>query len=173
VHGEERRELAAGLFGALIVVDGAAPLDTVTDRVVLLSDGGLDPEAGVYVNGAKRPRLTLTAGRAQRLRVIGISSNATREVTILQGADTTRWRLLARDGAELAGAPEPLTPALKLFGPGMIADYEVTPAEPGELTLRVVSRGIGGRIRETLTIPITVEAPRLSLGAQPRAAARP
>jgi manganese oxidase len=171
VHGEEGDELAFGLYGPLIVRDGPAALDTLRDRILLVSDPGLRPAARVLVNGSPAPRITMTAGVAYRLRVIGIRSNGTTELGILRGAEMTQWRLLARDGAELSGAPEPLTPALRLVGPGTIADYEYTPTEPGTLTLRLVTPAAAA-VRDTVAIPITVLAPAPSLGAQPAARAR-
>ena len=57
----------------------------------------------------------------------------------------------------VAEPAEPPTPAVRLIGPGMIADYELTPAAPGELTLRVVL-GLGPRPLDSLEVPITVAA---------------
>lgn len=172
VHSEEGRELASGLYGALLVVEGPASLDS-RDRVVLISDAGPQPAPTALVNGSTLPPIApLTAGRPHRLRLIGIASNAAREVSLLQGADTAQWRLLARDGAEIVGDAEPLTRALRPLPTGTIADYEVTPSKPGELTLRVITRGPGGVVREALRIPIVVSAPRVTVGAR-SAPARP
>jgi FtsP/CotA-like multicopper oxidase with cupredoxin domain len=160
IHGEPGRELASGLYGPLIVTDGETSSDTLSSRMLLISDAGPAVPPGAFVNGSRSPRIEMTAGRAYRLRIMSIPANATREVSVLQGSDTASWRLLARDGAEITGTREPPTQALQLFGPGMTADYGITP-RPGEtLTLRVVSRGPAGRVRETLSIPIVVTSPR-------------
>jgi FtsP/CotA-like multicopper oxidase with cupredoxin domain len=163
VHGEEGRELAYGLYAPLIVLDGPATLDTVTDKVIVVSDGGARREDGVLVNGSAAPRLTLTAGRAHRLRLIGITSNLAPTVTLVQGTDTLAWRLLALDGAELTGPPEPLTRARRVVGPGTIADVELTPAKPGELTMLVrigpppgVDPSLAARFARTMSVPIAV-----------------
>ena len=166
VHGESGQELASGLYGALMVLEPGAALDSLADQVVLISDADPLPLSGAFVNGSRSPRLSLTAGRPNRLRIIGITANAAREISLLSGDDTLRWRPLARDGAELTGDPEPLRQALWVIGPGIIADYEVTPVTPGELTLRVISRGPAGRVREELRIPMTVTAARMSLGSR-------
>jgi FtsP/CotA-like multicopper oxidase with cupredoxin domain len=165
VHGEEGRELAYGLYAPLLVLDDPAKLDTTTDKLILVSDGGTRREDGVLVNGSVNPRITLTAGRAHRLRLIGITSNLAPVVTLLQGADTLQWRLLALDGAELTGPPEGLRPARRAVGPGTIADYEFTPVAPGEVTLFVrvgpppgVDRVLAERFGRTMSIPITVVA---------------
>ena len=159
VHGEAGQELASGLYGALIVTERETSVDTLTNRLLLISDAGVALPAGGFVNGSTSPRIEMTAGRAYRLRIMSISSNATREVILVQGSDTASWRLLARDGAEVTGAREPLTQALQFFTPGMTADYEFTPRPGEELTLRLVSRngGIRGTVRETLSIPIVVK----------------
>ncbi|MFL5579890.1 MAG: multicopper oxidase domain-containing protein [Gemmatimonadaceae bacterium] len=166
VHGEEGEELASGLHGPLLVLDDPAALDTLADKVLLVSDAGpLRPgeRRGFFVNGTLTPRLTLTAGKPHRLRLIGITGNGAADIAILSGSETVRWRLLARDGAELTGAPEPLTPARVTVRPGMIADYELTPVGTGELMLdmTVIERG---RPVSALRAPITIVPPTTSLG---------
>ncbi|HKG93746.1 MAG TPA: multicopper oxidase domain-containing protein [Gemmatimonadaceae bacterium] len=166
VHGEDGHELAAGLYAPLIVVEGPPVLDTLAERVLLVSNASARGEDGVVVNGSSSPRITLTAGRTHRLRMIGITSGFPADLAIRRGADTLRWRLLARDGAELTGAPEPLTPALRRVGAGMTADYEfLAPAEPGELTLHVrtgtlnLRPGLPGYFIREWSVPITVVPP--------------
>jgi hypothetical protein len=165
VHGEEGRELAYGLYAPLIVLDDRTALDTLTDKLLIVSDAGTRREDGVFVNGSTAPRITLTAGRPHRVRLIGITSNLAPTIVLTQGADTVRWRLLARDGAELTGAPEPLAPARRLVAPGTIADYELTPAAAGELTLLVragpppgADPALAARLAPPMRIPITVVA---------------
>jgi manganese oxidase len=166
VHGEEGDELASGLHGSLLVLDEPAALDTLTDKVLLVSDAGpLRPgqRRGLFLNGTLTPRLTLTADRPNRLRLIGITGNGTADIVVLSGSDTVRWRLLARDGAEVTGAPEPPTPARVTMRPGMIADYELTPVGTGELTLdmTVIERG---RPVSVLRAPVTVVQSSTSRG---------
>ena len=175
VHGHTAEELAGGLYGPLIVTDdtraaGAPALDTLAERIVLVSDSWPIVPRRIYVNGSTTPSLTLTAGQRHRLRLIGITANASYELLLLNGSDTLRWRPLALDGAELAGAPAPLAPARRVMGPGMIADYELTPAAPGTLTLRLragtilLAPGSPGYVVRTLDVPITVVPPTISLG---------
>jgi FtsP/CotA-like multicopper oxidase with cupredoxin domain len=169
VHGEEGHELAMGLHGALLVLDDPAKRDTALDKVLLFSDGGARRELGAFVNGTDAPRLTMVAGRAHRLRLIGITGDLPVELVILRGADTVSWRYVARDGAEVTGAPEALEPARRIIGAGTIADVELVPPEPGELTMQVSygtfgdgSRTVPPRILRRWTAPITIVAPQVS-----------
>jgi FtsP/CotA-like multicopper oxidase with cupredoxin domain len=162
IHGEGGHELASGLYGALIVRDGSAALDTATDRILLIGDGGLGRTVGAYVNGSTRPHISLTAGRPHRLRLMGIRSELPVDIIVMSGAEMARWRPLAIDGAELTGPPGALVPAAYRIGPGMIADFELTPSRGDELTLKVVSGTLGlspevpGSFVRTWTVPIRV-----------------
>ena len=163
VHGEDGNELAQGLFAPLLVLDDPASRDTSVDHVLLVSDSSARRFDGALINGSTAPSLRLVAGRTHRLRIIGITGNVPAELLILSGADTVRWRLVARDGAEVTG--EPLTPARTIAGPGVIADYELTPTTPGTLTLQVTS-GIPNAVRplRRWTTPIGIVDPAVTLG---------
>jgi FtsP/CotA-like multicopper oxidase with cupredoxin domain len=155
VHGEEGSELAAGLYGPLVVAEGRTSIDTLTDKIILISDAGPQRDSGVFVNGRRAPRLSLTAGRPHRLRLITITGNAVRNVSLLDGADTVTWRLLARDGADVP--PQPLRAASWLAVPGTAVDYEFTPARSSALTLRVIT-GPFARLRDSIVVPIEVRS---------------
>lgn len=167
VHGEDGDELAQGLYGPLLVVDDPAARDTMVDHVLLVSDSSAVREHGALVNGSTAPPITLVAGRAHRLRVIGITGTLSAELVLRSGADTVRWRMLARDGAEVGG--EPSTPARVRVAPGTIADYELVPTTPGTLTLQVTTGPLNNpaaTVFRRWTSPITVVAPPVALGAR-------
>ena len=46
------------------------------------------------------------------------------------------WRAVAKDGYPLPANQANVRPAVLLFEPGEIYDFEFTPSAPGELTLR-------------------------------------
>jgi FtsP/CotA-like multicopper oxidase with cupredoxin domain len=167
VHGEDGDELAQGLYAPLLVLDDPASRDTTVDHVLLVSDSSPRRVDGALVNGSTAPPLRLVAGRTHRLRVIGITGSVPAELLLLSGADTVRWRLVARDGADVAG--EPLTPARTLAGPGVIADYELTPTTAGTLTLQVTS-GIptASRYLRRWSAPIPVVTGPVTIGARQR-----
>jgi FtsP/CotA-like multicopper oxidase with cupredoxin domain len=168
VHGEDGDELAQGLYGALLVLDDPAARDTTVDHIVLVSDSTARRADGVVVNGSTGSPFTLVAGRAHRLRVIGITGALTSELLLRSGADTVRWRMVARDGAEVRGAA--MTPARIMVSPGMIADYELMPATSGTLTLQVTNlppNAARGTVPlRRWTAPIPVVAPPVVLGAR-------
>jgi FtsP/CotA-like multicopper oxidase with cupredoxin domain len=153
IHGEEASELASGLYGPLVVAEGTRSIDTVTDKIILISDAGPQRDSGIVVNGRRSPKLSLIEGRAHRLRLINIAGNAVRTVTLVDGADTVSWRLLARDGAESPRQQPSLASLVSV--PGSIVDYELTPARSTALKLRVVT-GPNARLRDSVIVPIEV-----------------
>lgn len=61
------------------------------------------------------------------------------------------WRPVAVDGADLPAIQRNERPAWLLTGPGQTADFEFTPASPGDLRLEVKTY-VSGWI-----IPVTVQ----------------
>ena len=140
-HFNEMEQIASGLYGAILVLDRGQRYDPETDRVLLFSDSkpGSDPRrlAPALLNGRAQPEaMELRAGVTYRFRVINIRSNAPVAMSILDGDQPTKWRQVAKDGADLPPAQAVVVPAQLVLGPGEIYDYEFTPRVPGELKLR-------------------------------------
>jgi FtsP/CotA-like multicopper oxidase with cupredoxin domain len=146
-HGNVADQVAAGLYGA-IVVDDVEKLPVTRDRVLLVSDisltgtGSLQPPSlgermmgregeTVLVNGQVRPVLSAASGDRERWRLI----NACPSRYLLLQLDGSRLQVLALDGRPLAAPAE--APEV-LLAPGNRADLLVDAIE-GTAVLRAAS----------------------------------
>ena len=142
-HADDMRQMALGLYGALIVLPPREAWNPARDHVVLVSQLGRGPTAKVGVNGSASPEpITLTAGVTHRLRFINVSvaDDATFELRADTSAGTSavQWRALAKDGADLH-ASHAIQGRAKLFiTPGETYDFEVA-LPRGDYTLRMAS----------------------------------
>jgi hypothetical protein len=68
-------------------------------------------------------------------------------------AQATRWKPLARDGADLPPALRGAKPALATMGPGETADFTYVPTQPGSMMMEVWIPG-GQRV----VLPVEVQA---------------
>ncbi len=159
VHDEGGTELASGLYGPLIVRERGT--DPVMDHVFLVSDAGPGLVNPPFVNGTTTPdTLELVAGKTYRLRLISIGANATRFISLSGSAGQYPWQRVARDGWDHDRVPEASLEPARL-GPGMTADYQVTPAAAGNLTLTAVTPLGQGRFGTPTIVPIRVRNPKL------------
>jgi FtsP/CotA-like multicopper oxidase with cupredoxin domain len=141
-HINERRQMRAGLVGALIVLEPGRAFDAEHDRVLVFATRSSGPpEIGIAVNGAERPApLELRAGGRYRLRLVNITINRARLRLELRTRDSglATWRPLAKDGADLPpdlAAPSPARAPLSI---GETLDVELAPSEAGEMRLEAV-----------------------------------
>ncbi|HEU4564281.1 MAG TPA: multicopper oxidase domain-containing protein [Gemmatimonadaceae bacterium] len=141
-HSDETGQITSGMYGAIVVVDSAHPLDTLTDRVVIVGGAGppVDPAIGplALVNGQLAPPpMHLRAGRSYRLRLINIQPDWRVVFALLSDTAYARWRPLAKDGADLPASQRAARPAILVTGPGETADFAFTPTTPGRMRLEV------------------------------------
>lgn len=142
-HSNELQQIGSGLVGALVVVEPGQKLDPETDRVLLFADGGpivnliTGPFPPLMLNGSLTPRpIELKAGTRYRFRVISIRAEFPMHMTLLDGDKTVQWKRLARDGADLPESQRKVVAVDHVAEPGEIADFEFTPTQTGQLTLR-------------------------------------
>lgn len=140
VHGGEARDLAAGLYGAFIVLDPDLPRSLPpTDRLIVVSRLPGNDTAAV-VNGTRSPGpIDVRAGGAYRFRIIGIMPQEGDFIELRDPAGIARWRLIARDGVE--GSSE----QVRGLSAGMTLDYGLTASAPGQLVLEIDSIDLIGR----------------------------
>jgi FtsP/CotA-like multicopper oxidase with cupredoxin domain len=144
-HSNEQLQLGSGLAGPLLVVEPDQPYDPRLDRVFLVGGAGpsdslpeLDFESPGVVNGsADPPPVELRAGTKYRLRFININPDWRVIFSLMTDTALATWRPVAKDGADLPPSQRAERPAYLLTGPGETADFEFTPAAPGELRLEV------------------------------------
>jgi FtsP/CotA-like multicopper oxidase with cupredoxin domain len=155
-HSNEEHQMAAGLYGALIVLEPGEIFDSTTERTFVIGANGRDQGHG-RINGLLEPApVELLAGRTYRFRFVSINSGRRVFVSLRSRAELAAWRGLAKDGAALPANQAIVQPARIAMGPGETADFEVTPAEPGSLELEVQTQVDGWK----MAVPINVRPPR-------------
>jgi len=141
------RQIALGLYGALIVLPPGETWQPTTDHVFLVSQIGRGQGAKAGLNGSADPKpLTVVAGVRHRLRFINISieDDATFALrsdtssTTSSDASLVTWRAVAKDGADLHRDHATTRPAMLRIAPGETYDFEITLA-PGSYRLSVTS----------------------------------
>jgi FtsP/CotA-like multicopper oxidase with cupredoxin domain len=140
-HVDELTQLAGGLFGALIVLPtGIAHRDT-TERLLIVTDQGLEPgsETGAARNSLA---IVLRAGVAHRIRIISIGTEATNRVRLMRGSTELTWRPLSKDGADLPPTLAVERPAVTVLGAGETLDVEVRRPRAEALTLEIRKDGV-------------------------------
>jgi FtsP/CotA-like multicopper oxidase with cupredoxin domain len=142
-HADDMRQMALGLYGALIVLPPGERWEPATDHVFLISQLGRGRDTQIGINGSARPgAIALAAGVRHRFRFINISVAADAELALLPGdsSDTTAlsWLAVAKDGADLHREHAVEGPAMFRITPGETYDYEVS-LPPGEYRLSMKS----------------------------------
>jgi FtsP/CotA-like multicopper oxidase with cupredoxin domain len=163
VHNEPGEELAAGLYGALVVLAPGEGPDP--DRVFVIGEPGPTGHVPIdrppFVNGTVTPpEQELVVGRTYRFRIVAISASAFYRVRLERDAQVIPWLAVARDGAEL---PPEQKAEMRGFvaGPGSTRDFEVTPAEPGamQLSVTVLNPGQPQPFGKPVLVTFRVRAP--------------
>ncbi|HJU65881.1 MAG TPA: hypothetical protein VJ596_09400, partial [Gemmatimonadaceae bacterium] len=112
------------------------------------------------VNGkALADPIELRTGTTYRLRFVSIAPNDGKLVRLVAGGVPVRWRPIAKDGADLPAHQAIARPAVVAMGTGETADFEISVAEPGELSLEIVSFGRVGLPAVRSVVPVHVRAP--------------
>lgn len=150
-HGNVADQIFGGLFGAIIVEDPET-INTVRERILVVSDTTLDPFGNVQqasqmeriagregtlllVNGQLNPRLEARPGERERWRII----NACAARYLRLSIDGQHLQLLAVDSGRL---PRPLATEDLLLAPGNRADLLVTTVT-GDSVLRATQHNRG------------------------------
>jgi FtsP/CotA-like multicopper oxidase with cupredoxin domain len=157
-HLHENRQIGSGMYGALIVTD--TPRDLKRDHLIVAGGGGLpvfykQSPTFLLVNGRTSPTpLRMTVGDTNRVRIVSIHADFVLRFRFGTAEAATRWRALARDGADLPVALRTVQPAIAQMGPGETADFIFVPTKPERLVMEVWIGGGGPRV----ALPVIVEA---------------
>jgi FtsP/CotA-like multicopper oxidase with cupredoxin domain len=143
-HMHDPRQLTAGLYGAMLVVDPGAVYDESIDHVFILGRSGPDASAPAVLNGATRPQVSWKAGTRHRVRLINITPSDIFSITLQSNEGPVGWQPLTKDGAPVPPDGRQPKPAKQLIGVGETYDFEVqTP--PGRQNLWLEVRTAGGK----------------------------
>lgn len=142
-HFSEVMQMGAGLYGPLIVLEPGQRFDPETDKILFFGTAGAlvnvisGPFPHHVMNGAEQPApMELKAGTRYRFRLFNLAGDAPTMVSLNQGDTPVEWRPVAKDGYPLPAGQTAARPAVLVFDPGEIYDFEFTPASPGTLTLK-------------------------------------
>ena len=162
-HSNEMQQISSGLYGALIVTEPGEPRDVERDKIVLFSDAGpwlnfIKPPPPTMLNGrVDAMPIELRAGVPTRLRLINIQSDFTLDLTLLDGNATMQWRVLAKDGADLAANQTTARPAKLRMTVGQTYDVEVTAAAGGAVRLKYQKDGFPDKAAPAQYLAIEVK----------------
>jgi FtsP/CotA-like multicopper oxidase with cupredoxin domain len=142
-HFREAHQMGSGLYGPIIVVEPGQRFDPETDRILFFGTAGhtenpvFGPNPGFLMNGKAQPdAMNLKAGTRYRFRLFNLAGDAPLAVSINAGGAPVQWRAVAKDGYPLPASQATVRPAVLMFDPGEIYDFELTPSAAGELTLK-------------------------------------
>ena len=142
-HFREAHQMGSGLYGPIIVVEPGQKLDPETDRVLFFGAAGppgnvvFGPMPKFLLNGQAQPdAMNLKAGTKYRFRFFDLAGDAPLMVSINAGETPIQWRAVAKDGYPLPPSQAVSKPAVLMFDPGEIYDFEITPSAAGELELK-------------------------------------
>ena len=160
-HAHDTRQLANGLYGAIVVLEPGEHFDPARDHVLLLGMEGpkeTRPEKydrfPVVVNGSHTTQLTFKAGVPNRLRLINITTNFfALNVSLIGNNQPIPWRAVAKDGADLLASQQTVRPALaQQVSVGETYDFMVDPLQAGRMWVDV-RRGSGEWVQQ---IPVRI-----------------
>jgi FtsP/CotA-like multicopper oxidase with cupredoxin domain len=143
-HWHDQSQLENGMYGPLIVLPAGQTFDPASDKTFLFSLGAFEPLGEMLlINGHPQPApLRLVTGRKYRLRAINISPNNEGMRASLRKAGTpVQWRIIAKDGADLAPAAVAMQTAEFRITVGETYDFEFEASAPQELALEIYVPG--------------------------------
>jgi FtsP/CotA-like multicopper oxidase with cupredoxin domain len=142
-HFNESMQMGSGLYGPIIVLEPGERFDPQTDKILFFgtSGTGTNPVFGPFpsfvMNGKTQPEaMDLKAGTRYRLRLFNLAGDMPLQVSLNAGDAPIDWRPVAKDGYPLPPSQTAPRPAVVVFAPGEIYDFEYTPVTAEELTLR-------------------------------------
>jgi FtsP/CotA-like multicopper oxidase with cupredoxin domain len=137
-HWHDVGQLAGGLYGPLIVLEPGQKYDPTTDHILMVGYNGVvikGQRAPYALNGLSAPEpIFMRAGVPNRLRLINITpNNVGLTASLMNQFEPVQWKLLAKDGAEVAGTQGALRLARQLVSVGETYDFEFTLSNPQDL----------------------------------------
>jgi FtsP/CotA-like multicopper oxidase with cupredoxin domain len=138
-HLHDNRQLTAGLYGAMLVLDEGETFET-TDHVFVMGRSGPGDAAPAVLNGEREPQVVWKAGTRHRIRLINITPSDLFSVSLQTNEGPVTWRPLTKDGAPLPPSRCQPTAAKLTIGVGETYDFEyVAPEGRRNLWLEVRS----------------------------------
>jgi FtsP/CotA-like multicopper oxidase with cupredoxin domain len=138
-HMNDMRQLAAGLYGGLVVLEPGQHWSDTTDHLYAIGQAGFDSPAWTILNGRPTSETVVwKKGLTHRLRFLSMTIDQESDVEIARDSGVATWTPIARDGTPLPPALVVAQPARLHIGPGQTNDFEFRP-EPGTYHLRLAA----------------------------------
>ena len=153
-HWNDVGQLTGGMYGALLVIEPGQKYDPETDKVFVLGRSGLnelhDP---MVLNGNPQPCLmVLLPGKTYRFRFINITpTDSHTTISLLAEDKPTKWRAIAKDGADLPPSRAAVQDAVQIVSVGETYDFEFAPQGPGDYKLRFSSEN-GNELTQSIAV---------------------
>jgi FtsP/CotA-like multicopper oxidase with cupredoxin domain len=142
-HVAELEQQPMGLIGALVVLAPGQRFDRATDLLAVVSTpvDSVDEARRVAINGSLAPApIDLKVGKSYRLRIINITTaRPGLRVALRQDSSLVRWKLLARDGADLPAGRQVEEPGERALTIGQTLDVELRPQRAGTMRLSTIA----------------------------------
>ena len=100
--------------------------------------------------------MSLKAGTLYRFRLFNLAGDIPTMVSLNAGDKPIPWRAVAKDGYPLPPSQATSRPAVLIFDPGEIYDFEYTPAVTGELVLMFGPATNQPGLPPTIRVPVHV-----------------
>jgi manganese oxidase len=143
-HLHDERQLASGMYGALIVMEPGETFDPGADHLMVIGRSGPGLRSPALLNGSRDSLSVWKAGAKHRVRFINITPNDIYVASLAGAEGPVNWRALAKDGAPVPAATSVVSPASQTIAPGETFDFEYE-APPGRQSLWINLRTLGGR----------------------------
>lgn len=140
-HMMEAKQMGAGLYGPIIVLDPGETYDAATDRTFFFGTAGqvenvFAPPPALLLNGSANPGpMEFKAGTKYRFRFFNLAGDAPTVVKLERNGKPAEWRAVAKDGYPLQSSQAVMGPATLHFDPGEIYDFEFEPGQGGRYTM--------------------------------------
>jgi hypothetical protein len=133
-HSSDPKQLADGLYGAIIVVAQGEKYDSEREALMVIGarDLGLFSARRITVNGSETfPEMQLQHGVTYRVRLVNIAPNLQSDVNLGSKESSMIWREVAKDRADVPSRLATPENAFVHIVSGETYDFELRPDTPG------------------------------------------
>jgi manganese oxidase len=124
-HVHDYRQLTAGLYGPMLVVDAPDAFDAETDHPLVIARDGVGPAPVMVLNGSTKPTFKWRAGARHRLRFANITRHDMVQVALRSDEGPIMWFPLTKDGAPVPRDDQAPRRAEQTIAVGETYDFEV------------------------------------------------
>ncbi|HYV97177.1 MAG TPA: multicopper oxidase domain-containing protein [Gemmatimonadaceae bacterium] len=136
-HVRDVHQLAAGLYGPILVLAPGTQYDPRTDHTFVVGWDGDSNKVHLLINGdsLSSPPLRIKLGETHRFRFINIGAAGDAYFTLKRDTTLAEWHALAKDGADLPESQRTVRKAALDINVGETYDFAFTPTSRGQYLL--------------------------------------